>query len=62
MLTSEELEKCDAEAVARLFHESLKLLGDINSNNILLFVTDGVAYMVKAGNIFFYQFLTIKLL
>ena len=51
LLTSEELLKCDAESIARLFHDSLKLLGeDFNWDSVLLLVTDGVAYMAKAGN------------
>jgi hypothetical protein len=58
LLTTEELEKCDAEAIARIFHDSLKLLGDINADDVLLFVTDGVPYMVKAGDLLIFLVLT----
>jgi hypothetical protein len=52
LLTSEELLKCATESIARFFHDSFKLLGeDFNSDSVLLLVTDGVAYMVKAGNL-----------
>jgi hypothetical protein len=58
LLTTKELEKCDAEAIARIFHDSLKLLGDINADDVLLFVTDGVPYMVKAGDLLIFLVLT----
>lgn len=50
LLTTEVLEKTNHSTIARLFTESLKLLGpDFNPDNILLFLSDGVAYMLKAG-------------
>ena len=50
LLTTEVLEKTNHSTIARLFTDSLKLLGpDFNPDDILLFLTDGVAYMKKAG-------------
>lgn len=52
LLTTEVLERVNHSTIARLFTQSLKLLGEeFDCDNILLFVTDAVAYMLKAGEV-----------
>lgn len=51
LLTSEVLEQTNHTTIARLFNSALSLLwpDGIQHDNILLFLSDGVAYMLKAG-------------
>lgn len=50
LLTTEELSETNHTTIARLFIESIKLLGNsFDSEDILLFLTDAAPYMKKAG-------------
>ena len=51
LLTSEVLEQTNHHTIARLFSESLTLLwpNGVKHDNVLLFVSDAAAYMVKAA-------------
>ena len=50
-LTTENLERTNSSTIARLFNDSIKLLGEtFNSDDILLFLTDAVPYTIKAGS------------
>ena len=51
LLTTETLEKVNHSKIAQLFDKSIKLIypDEILYENILLFVTDGASYMIKAG-------------
>ena len=51
LINMEALEKVNHTTIARLFENSLKILGDVfDSENVLFFLTVAVPYMVKAGN------------
>jgi Protein of unknown function (DUF 659) len=50
LLNTEELEAKNHSTIANLFMDSLKLLGEnFSSNNVLIFLTDGARYMLKAA-------------
>ena len=51
LLSTEILEKVNHSKIAQLFDKSIKLIypNEILYENVLLFVTDGAPYMVKAG-------------
>ena len=52
LLTTEQLNETNHSTIARLFVDSIKLIGSsFDSDNILLFLSDAAPYMVKAGKV-----------
>ena len=51
LIATEEMTQTNHSTIAGLFTESIESLGDtFDSDNILLFLTGSVPYMVKAGD------------
>ncbi|KAE9536601.1 hypothetical protein AGLY_007003 [Aphis glycines] len=53
LLHSEELEKTNHNTICKVFNKAMTILwpGDIMYNNVLLFLSDALPYMVKAGSV-----------
>lgn len=54
LLDSQVLDAVNNSTIAILFDNAMKLLrgGEVKRENVLLFLTDGVPYIVKAGKCF----------
>jgi len=53
LLHSEELDKANHSTICKLFEKAMGIIwpGDIQYNNVLLFLSDAAPYMVKAGTV-----------
>jgi len=53
VLSCGELTKCNHQTIARFFNDAMSLLWPqgIHHENVLLFLSDGAPYMVKAGKV-----------